>query len=128
MNDSIQNALTYSLIFMIGVLVILVIIFVILKLKERQEDNHKKDKKDKKDKVNSKTNNVEVKKEYNKQSIFDFMEFEKIEDNMIIQKSKKKYLMAIECQGINYDLMSGVEKTRVEQGFLQFLNTYKLEQ
>ena len=27
MNDSIQNALTYSLIFMIGVLVILVIIF-----------------------------------------------------------------------------------------------------
>ena len=59
MNDSIQNALTYSLIFMIGVLVILVIIFVILKLKERQEDNPKKDKKDK---VNSKTNNVEVKK------------------------------------------------------------------
>ena len=36
MNDSIQNALTYSLIFMIGVLVILVIIFVILKLIERQ--------------------------------------------------------------------------------------------
>ena len=122
MNDSIQNALTYSLIFMIGVLVILVIIFVILKLKERQEDNPKKDKKDK---VNSKTNNVEVKKEYNKQSIFDFMEFEKIEDNMIIQKSKKKYLMAIECQGINYDLMSGVEKTSVEQGFLQFLNTLR---
>ena len=122
MNDSIQNALTYSLIFMIGVLVILVIIFVILKLKERREDNPKKDKKDK---VNSKTNNVEVKKEYNKQSIFDFMEFEKIEDNMIIQKSKKKYLMAIECQGINYDLMSGVEKTSVEQGFLQFLNTLR---
>ena len=46
MNDSIQNALTYSLIFMIGVLVILVIIFVILKLKERQEDNPKKDKKE----------------------------------------------------------------------------------
>ena len=122
MNDSIQNALTYSLIFMIGVLVILVIIFVILKLKERQENNPKKDKKNK---LTSKTNNVEVKKEYNKQSIFDFMEFEKIEDNMIIQKSKKKYLMAIECQGINYDLMSGVEKTRVEQGFLQFLNTLR---
>ena len=52
-------------------------------------------------------------------------EFEKIEDNMIIQKSKKKYLMAIECQGINYDLMSGVEKTSVEQGFLQFLNTLR---
>ena len=122
MNDSIQNALTYSLIFMIGVLVILVIIFVILKLKERQENNPKKDKKNK---LTSKTNNVEVKKEYNKQSIFDFMEFEKIEDNMIIQKSKKKYLMAIECQGINYDLMSGVEKTSVEQGFLQFLNTLR---
>ena len=33
--------------------------------------------------------------------------------------------MVIECQGINYDLMSGVEKSSVEQGFLQFLNTLR---
>ena len=33
--------------------------------------------------------------------------------------------MVIECQGINYDLMSGVEKASTEQGFLQFLNTLR---
>ena len=33
--------------------------------------------------------------------------------------------MVIECQGVNYDLMSGLEKNSVEQGFLQFLNTLR---
>ena len=31
----------------------------------------------------------------------------------------------MECQGVNYDLMSGLEKNSVEQGFLQFLNTLR---
>ena len=53
------------------------------------------------------------------------MEFEKIEDNMIIQKKGRKFLMVIECQGINYDLMSELEKTSVERGFIQFLNTLR---
>ena len=63
---------------------------------------------------------------YNIKSIFNFMDFEKIEDNMIIQK-KGKYLMVLECQGINYDLMSEMERTSVEQGFIQFLNTLRTE-
>ena len=33
--------------------------------------------------------------------------------------------MVIECQGINYDLMSEVEKTSVESGFMQFLNSLR---
>ena len=53
------------------------------------------------------------------------MNFYKIDDNMIIRKNGTKYLMVIECQGINYDLMSGIEKNSVEQGFLQFLNTLR---
>ena len=53
------------------------------------------------------------------------MNFDKIEDNMIIKKERQKYLMVIECQGINYDLMSGLEKNSVEQGFIQFLNTLR---
>lgn len=61
----------------------------------------------------------------NKQSIFKFMEFDDITDNMIIQKNNTRFLMAIECQGINYDLMSGIEKTGVEEGFVQFLNTIR---
>jgi len=63
---------------------------------------------------------------YNIKSIFNFMDFEKIEDNMIIQ-SKGKYLMVLECQGINYDLMSEMERASVEQGFIQFLNTLRTE-
>ena len=42
----------------------------------------------------------------NKQSIFNFMEFDTVRDNMIIQKNNSRFLMVIECQGINYDLMS----------------------
>ena len=33
--------------------------------------------------------------------------------------------MVVECQGINYDLMSQEEKVSVEEGFSQFLNTLK---
>ena len=51
------------------------------------------------------------------------MEFDKIEDNMIIQKNGMRYVMVVECQGINYDLMSQAEKVAVEEGFVQFLNT-----
>ena len=62
---------------------------------------------------------------YTKLSVFDFMEFDKIEDNMIVQDNGKRYLMGIECEGINYDLMSEMEKNSVEQGFIQFLNTLR---
>lgn len=68
---------------------------------------------------------TKVAKEYEKKSIFDFMEFEDVKDNMIIQKGGKKFLMAIECKGVNYDLMSEVEKAATEQGFSAFLNTLR---
>lgn len=126
MNDQTVNILTYVLIFMIVILAILTIIFIILKVKENKKDKPKEKIQDKKN------NNIAETKgkgkeatEYTKESIFSFMEFNGIEDNMIIQKDGKKYLMVIECQGINYDLMSGIEKTSVEQGFLQFLNTLR---
>ena len=61
----------------------------------------------------------------NKQSIFNFMEFDTVTDNMIVQKNGSRYLMVVECQGINYDLMSGIEKTSIEEGFVQFLNTLR---
>ena len=35
--------------------------------------------------------------------------------------------MVLECQGVNYDLMSEMERTSVEQGFIQFLNTLRTE-
>ena len=121
-NDQIVNMLTTLLIVMIGILFILCIVFVILKLKK---DKPKK----KKQPINSapiqKNEKTKVPQSYNKQSIFSFMEFDKVEDNMIVQNKGKRYLMVIQCQGINYDLMSGLEKNSVEQGFLQFLNTLR---
>ncbi len=64
-------------------------------------------------------------KTFSVRSVMDFMEFDKVEDNMIIQKNGNKYVMVVECQGINYDLMSEMEKNAVEEGFIQFLNTLR---
>ena len=123
-NDTITQILVTILSVMIVILVILTLIFVALKVKEKKNEK-KPYKKEKNKKIaNDNKNKKTVKlKEYTKESIMDFMEFEKIEDNMIVQKKGKRFLMAIECQGVNYDLMSRVEKVAVEEGFQQFLNT-----
>ena len=123
-NDQLINLFTILLFIMIGILAVLCIIFIVLKLKSKQKQNKNKTKIKEKSGTdkNSKKETTTI---YNKQSIFKFMEFDKIEDNMIIQKDGKRFLMVIECQGINYDLMSGLEKNSVEQGFLQFLNTLR---
>ena len=55
----------------------------------------------------------------------EFMEFDTIEDDMIVQNDGNRYIMAIRCMGINYDLMSESEMLAVEEGFANFLNTLK---
>ena len=122
-NNQMINLLTTLLGIMICILVVLSIIFVVLKMKSNKPQKDKKDKNSDKSVKTSTTHTTQ--QEYNKQSIFKFMEFDKIQDNMIIQKDGKRFLMVVECQGINYDLMSGIEKNSVEQGFLQFLNTLR---
>lgn len=57
--------------------------------------------------------------------IRDFMEFDKVEDDMIVQNDGTRFVMAIRCMGINYDLMSEPEMLAVEEGFANFLNTLK---
>ena len=54
-----------------------------------------------------------------------FLEFDEIKDNMIIRKNRTQYVMVIQCQGVNYDLMSEDEKIAIEEGFVQFLNTLR---
>lgn len=125
MNNQTISVLTYVLIFMVAILFVLLTIFGVLKFKEISNKKKTKEQLEEKIKDKQKENKGTIGKEYNKQSIFSFMEFDKIEDNMIVKKDGKIYLMVIECQGINYDLMSGVERTSVEQGFLQFLNTLR---
>lgn len=96
---------------LIGAIIFFVFIYFRGKKKEENEETYKE--------VEKNTS------EYNIQSIFNFMDFDSIEDNMIIQKKGKKYIMVIECQGVNYDLMSQLEKVGVEEGFQQFLNTLR---
>ena len=103
-------------------LFILVIVYLILKARDnRKSEKHEEIGTNSKSKIAKNDNGHQM----DRKSVFDFMEFDKIEDNMIIQKNGKRFVMAIECQGINYDLMSGVEKTGVEEGFVQFLNTLR---
>ena len=61
----------------------------------------------------------------NKESILDFMEFDEIVDNMIVRKNGTQFVMVMQCNGVNYDLMSEDEKIAVEEGFVQFLNTLR---
>ena len=123
-NDEITTILTAVLIVLFIVLVVLFVTFLVVR-------NKVKGPKDTSKKINTNDNNKKTAQNpqnaitYSKQSIFNFMNFDKIEDNMIIKKERQKYLMVIECQGINYDLMSGLEKNSVEQGFIQFLNTLR---
>lgn len=127
-NDTISEILMIVLGVMIFVLMILFVIFIVLKMKEKTNQNESieedliKGKQSKNKKAASKQT---VDNSYSKQSILDFMEFDKIEDNMIIQKKGKRFLMVVECQGVNYDLMSNMEKVSVEEGFQQFLNTLR---
>ena len=60
-------------------------------------------------------------------SIYQFMEFDSITDNMIIRKNREQFVMVIECKGINYDLLSNDEKSAVELGFIAFLNTIRTQ-
>ena len=58
-------------------------------------------------------------------SIYKFMEFDGITDNMIARKNRKQFVMVVQCKGINYDLLSEDEKNAVEAGFIEFLNTLR---
>lgn len=86
-----------------------------------------KDKSQKKTETGEKKVDDEVEATKAKKSMFKFMEFDGVEDNMIVQDGGKRYLMVIECKGVNYDLLSEVEKNGVEQGFIGFLNALKFE-
>lgn len=65
------------------------------------------------------------KENLNQESIMDFLEFDEVIDNMIIRKNKQQYIMVLQCNGVNYDLLSESEKIGVEEGFVQFLNTLR---
>lgn len=120
-NNGGTDVLSIALYIMLGVMFVLLIalafVAINMQLKKKEEEESAK----------QENNNAPIAKTKSKtftiNSVFDFMEFDKVEDNMIIQKNGTRYVMVVECQGINYDLMSHAEKVGVEEGFVQFLNT-----
>ena len=114
----INSILTLLAVVLVLVIIVLIIVYLSMNAKEKKENEKKMQEIDR-------YTVSKVAKEYSVGSIFDFMDFDKIEDNMIIQKNGNRYLMVVECQGINFDLMSQMEKVGVEKGFIQFLNTLR---
>ena len=109
-------------IFVVGIVFIVIILLCVLAymyIKEKMQKNKENDEIDEKAK--------EIDERKAQKSIFEFMEFDSVEDNMIVQDGGKRYLMVIECKDVNYDLLSNVEKNSIEQGFISFLNTFKYE-
>lgn len=117
--EGLMGGLTVVLVFLIFMIVVLAFIYWNMNRKAKKEEEEEEAR------TNPVGNSTKVAKEYTKKSIFNFLQFDKIEDNMIVQDNGQKYLMVIECEGVNYDLMSKVEKTAVEAGFVQFLNTLR---
>lgn len=121
--------LQLGMVFVLMATIALVVVYIFL----MQPQNPKKEKLQKEeiiDDTSKKDNGIEQK--YGKfitnlprESIFEFMEFDDIVDNMIVRKNGSQYIMIIQCNGVNYDLMSEQEKISVEEGFVQFLNTLR---
>ena len=108
------------------ILIVMIILLGVLCILYFKSKNKKADKTETTQMQNSSTKSTaKTVKNYSTESVFDFMEFDKVEDNMICTKNGAKYVMVVECQGVNYDLMSEVEKNAVEEGFIQFLNTLR---
>jgi hypothetical protein cdiviTM7_00582 len=116
-----------GIIAIIGILALLVVFIVIrmrLKEKQRIEENSSKIIGEKSNNQIKKTNLI-TRDGKEIDSIYKFMEFDSITDNMIIRKNREQFIMVIECKGINYDLLSNDEKSAVELGFISFLNTIR---
>lgn len=117
------------IIIMFGVVLLLgATVWVIVSSKTKKNEKKGEEEKNKAATKSSKAENPYKKNpnaSVNKEDIFNFMNFDRIEDNMIIQDGGKKYNAIIKCKGINYNLMSEVEQLAVEEGFITFLNTLK---
>ena len=118
-----SQVLEMSIILIICLIFILVAAYAFILFKNRNKEKLTKGLNKSNNKVgigSNKTNSG-----YSKQSVYDFMEFDEIKDNMIIRKNRTQYVMVIKCKGVNYDLMSEEEKVAVESGFVQFLNVLR---
>lgn len=124
-----MNVIIQLLILIIGILFLLEIAFFIVRIfvsKEKVEED------DDITKIRQSTANNNLNGEFGKfhgvlrrENLLEFLNFDKVEDGMIIRNNGEDYVMVLQCNGINFDLRSEDEKIAIEEGFLQFLNTLK---
>ena len=118
----------------IGLLVFIVLGLIVAYVYVDKKKNNPKN--DKNDLIQDSNNSEETAKdkiqnygrfqgELTQESIYEFMEFDEVVDNMIVRKNRTQFVMVLQCNGVNYDLMSEPEKISVEEGFVQFLNTLR---
>ena len=101
------------------------IILLFLSLTDKKDD--KKEKlKEIKEKATNKTSSIlaaQAPKKRESINVKKFMEFDKIIDDMLINTKTEKYTMIVQCKGINYDLMSDIEKINVEKSFIEYISS-----
>lgn len=119
-----QAGIWIILFIMIGLVILYIYLMKPKNVKERDDDQKViEDSTDEKKRLEQ--NYGKFTSNLTRESIFEFMEFEEIVDNMIVRKNGTQYIMVLQCNGVNYDLMSEQEKIAVEEGFVQFLNTLR---
>lgn len=116
-----------KILLIVSVIILIMLVFALIIITIKKKTKEKKKKEDiisqTPEKDLEKNKNIVQTKTYTAQNVKDFLDFDDIKDNMIVQNNGKKLIMVVQCQGVNYDLMSSMEKVSVERGFVQFLNT-----
>lgn len=118
MGESFVNALYIIIIILVFFIIVLGVWLLVINQKEKNANKEKKKDNSGEEKANANSYNPGLTREV----VRNFMDFDEVRDSMIIRKNKQQYVMVIQCQGVNYDLLSEAEKVAVEEGFVQFLN------
>ena len=119
------NILNIILVILVFVIAGLVLLYFYIGYRNKNKTKEEIKLAEKKGKSSEYTSSVQA--NLPRESILKFMEFDEIKDNMIIRKNRTQYVMVVQCQGVNYDLLSEKEKIAVEEGFVQFLNTLRFQ-
>lgn len=84
------SLLTTALVIIAGVMVTLLVVLAAVYLRMKIKEKEQEEGLEKKTNTQTAQKDESKMKQYTVNSVFDFMEFEKIEDNMIVQKKRKK--------------------------------------
>lgn len=84
------SLLTTALVVIAGVMVTLLVVLAVVYLRMKLKEKEQEEGLEKKTNTQTAQKDESKMKQYTVNSVFDFMKFEKIEDNMIVQKKRKK--------------------------------------